>query len=99
MERDSKKIMYGSSSLAKPKVGASEIRLNDLDPFLKFEIYTERLSLENAPTLFSKYDVIADEPDNFATRCLVNDASYSASRPLIAASVLGFRAAEVSSAD
>ena len=46
-----------------------------------------RLTAENALDLISKYDIIADGSDNFATRYLVSDACYFAKKPLVTAAV------------
>ena len=85
-----RQVLYGSNSIGKAKVEAAEARLHDLNPGVKLEIYRERLSLENSLNLFSKYDVIVDGADNFATRYLVNDASFFSGKPLVSASILGF---------
>jgi adenylyltransferase/sulfurtransferase len=46
-----------------------------------------RLTAENAMDLVSRYDLVADGSDNFATRYLVSDACYFAGRPLVTAAV------------
>jgi adenylyltransferase/sulfurtransferase len=46
-----------------------------------------RLAAENALDLVSRYDLVADGSDNFATRYLVSDACYFAKKPLITAAV------------
>jgi adenylyltransferase/sulfurtransferase len=46
-----------------------------------------RLDAGNALDLISKYDIVADGSDNFATRYLVADACYFAKKPLVTAAV------------
>ena len=46
-----------------------------------------RLTAANALALISKYDIVADGSDNFATRYLVSDACYFAKKPLVTAAV------------
>ena len=46
-----------------------------------------RLDASNALDLISKYDIVADGSDNFATRYLVSDACYFAKKPLVTAAV------------
>src|SRR6516225_7143218 len=41
----------------------------------------------NALALISRYDVVADGSDNFATRYLVSDACFFAKKPLVTAAV------------
>ena len=45
---------------------------------------------DNAMEVMSQYDVIINGADNFATRYLVNDASYLAGKPLVDGSILLF---------
>ena len=42
---------------------------------------------ENALDLVSRYDLVADGSDNFATRYLVSDACFLAKKPLVTARV------------
>ena len=46
-----------------------------------------RLGAANAIDLISRYDIVADGSDNFATRYLVSDACYFARKPLVTAAV------------
>ena len=46
-----------------------------------------RLTAANALDLVSRYDLVADGSDNFATRYLVSDACYFAKKPLVTAAV------------
>jgi adenylyltransferase/sulfurtransferase len=46
-----------------------------------------RLEAANAVDLISRYDIVADGSDNFATRYLVADACFFAKRPLVTAAV------------
>ena len=46
-----------------------------------------RLTAANALALIGGYDIIADGSDNFATRYLVSDACYFASKPLVTAAL------------
>src|SRR5471030_2020349 len=49
-----------------------------------------RITAGNALELISRYDIVADGSDNFATRFLVNDACYFAQRALVSAAVTEF---------
>mgnify|MGYP003700599127 FL=1 len=51
------------------------------------ELHEERLTAQNALEIISRYDIVADGCDNFATRFLVSDACYLARRPLVSAAV------------
>jgi adenylyltransferase/sulfurtransferase len=51
------------------------------------EAHMARLDASNALELISRYDIVADGSDNFATRYLVSDACYFAKKPLVTAAV------------
>lgn len=85
-----RQVIYSSSDADKPKVLAAKERLTLLNPEINIQIFHEKLTLQNARSLFSQFDYIVDGADNFATRFLVNDASFFSQVPLISASVLGF---------
>ena len=69
------------------KVDSAEAAIARLNPHVAVESHMTRLDANNALDLISKYDVIADGSDNFATRYLVADACYFARKPLITAAV------------
>ncbi len=58
-----------------------------LNPHVSIETHATRLGVDNAIELISRYDIVADGSDNFATRYLVSDACYFAQRPLVTAAV------------
>lgn len=85
-----RQVLYGIEDLGQPKVEAAKKRLNELNPFIKIEIFNEILTNKNALKIFEGYDVIADGSDNFQTRYLVNDAAVILGIPLVYASILQF---------
>ncbi len=58
-----------------------------LNPHAAVEAMPFRLTAENALEIVSRYDIVADGSDNFATRYLVNDACYFAQKPLVFAAL------------
>jgi adenylyltransferase/sulfurtransferase len=54
------------------------------------EQHPVRLTPQNAIELISRYDIVADGSDNFATRFLINDACYFAKKTLVSAAVTEF---------
>ena len=58
-----------------------------LNPHVAIETHAARLSADNALNLISRYDLVADGSDNFATRYLVSDACFFAKRPLVTAAL------------
>jgi len=51
------------------------------------EKHAMRLTAANALDLVSRYDLVADGSDNFATRYLVSDACFFAGKPLVTATL------------
>jgi molybdopterin/thiamine biosynthesis adenylyltransferase/rhodanese-related sulfurtransferase len=69
-----RQVLYTSEDLGRPKAEVAAQRLAALNPHVEFEVFVGALLPENALKLVSRYDVVADGTDNFATRYLVNDA-------------------------
>jgi molybdopterin/thiamine biosynthesis adenylyltransferase len=74
--------------MAKLACGAE--RLRDLNPHIDIDEHACALSRDNAREIISRYDLVADGADNFATRYLVNDACVLENKPLVSASILAF---------
>jgi adenylyltransferase/sulfurtransferase len=75
-----------------PHVGVSKVEsaremIARLNPHVTVETHDTRIDAANAMDLVSRYDIVADGSDNFATRYLVSDACYLARRPLAFAAV------------
>ncbi|MFN4146692.1 MAG: molybdopterin-synthase adenylyltransferase MoeB [Runella sp.] len=85
-----RQILYGVSSLRKSKVEQTTQRLQDLNPEVTIEPYSEMLTSQNALTIFEKYDLIIDGSDNFPTRYLVNDACVLLQKPFIYGAIYRF---------
>jgi molybdopterin-synthase adenylyltransferase len=58
-----------------------------LNPHVKAEALPFRITADNALEIISRYDIVADGSDNFATRYLINDACYFAKKPLVFAAL------------
>jgi adenylyltransferase/sulfurtransferase len=82
-----RQVLYGTSSVGRPKLEAARERLEDLNSDVKIELHETRLSSENALEILAKYDVVIDGTDNFATRYLVNDACVILGKPNVYGSI------------
>src|SRR6478672_4158096 len=82
-----RQIIFATADIGRPKVEASADTVKKLNPLVNVETHRLRLAAANAIDLISRYDIVADGSDNFATRYLVSDACYFAKRPLITAAV------------
>ena len=85
-----RQVVHDSSRIGSPKVESARARLKEVNPEVVLEPHHTRLTPANALDLIAGYDLVADGSDNFATRYLVNDASYLAGRPLVSAAIMRF---------
>jgi molybdopterin/thiamine biosynthesis adenylyltransferase/rhodanese-related sulfurtransferase/molybdopterin converting factor small subunit len=85
-----RQVLYGRSSVGRPKIQAATDRLRDVNPHIKIVPYETRLDSSNALELFKDYDVVVDGTDNFPTRYLVNDACVLLGKPNVYGSIFRF---------
>ena len=62
----------------------------EINPHVCLEPHHQALTATNAIDLVSRYDVVLDGSDNFATRYVVNDACVIAGRPNVYGSIFRF---------
>jgi molybdopterin/thiamine biosynthesis adenylyltransferase len=82
-----RQIIHATPDLGLPKVESAAAAIARLNPHVAIEKHAARLNGANALDLVSRYDLVADGSDNFATRYLVSDACYFAKKPLVTAAV------------
>jgi adenylyltransferase/sulfurtransferase len=82
-----RQIVHATPQVGRPKVASAAETIANLNPHVRVEAHDERIDAANALDLISRYDIVADGSDNFATRYLVSDACYLARRPLVFAAV------------
>ncbi|MFM9377360.1 adenylyltransferase/sulfurtransferase MoeZ [Gordonia sp. VNK21] len=85
-----RQIIHGVADLDRPKAQSARESIAAINPLVTVVLHEERLDAENAVDLFSRYDLILDGTDNFATRYLVNDAAVLAGRPYVWGSIYRF---------
>lgn len=85
-----RQILYTIDDIGISKAKSAANRLSKLNPFVKFNVYQEKLTSENAIALFEQYDIIVDGSDNFSTRYLTNDASVITKTPLVYGAIFKF---------
>src|SRR4029078_1268765 len=76
-----RQILHGTKDVGRGKLESARDRLRDINPDIDIELYQCRFCSENAPKIVSKYDVVVDGSDNFATRYLSNDVCVFAQKP------------------
>jgi adenylyltransferase/sulfurtransferase len=82
-----RQIVHATPQVGVAKVESAADTIARLNPHVKVETCEQRLDAANALDIISRYDVVADGSDNFATRYLVSDACYLARKPLVFAAV------------
>jgi adenylyltransferase/sulfurtransferase len=82
-----RQIVHDTSHVGASKVDSARETIARLNPHVMVETYPFRLDAGNALQIISRYDIVTDGSDNFATRYLVSDACYLAKRTLVFAAV------------
>jgi molybdopterin/thiamine biosynthesis adenylyltransferase len=82
-----RQVLHDTAGVGAAKTKSAAGAIARLNPHVKVETHNMRLDSSNALDLMSRYDVVLDGSDNFATRYLVSDACYLAKRPLVTAAL------------
>jgi adenylyltransferase/sulfurtransferase len=85
-----RQVLFGRSSVGRPKIQAAVDRLRDINPHINVVPHEVRLDSSNALDLFRDYDIVVDGTDNFPTRYLVNDACVLLGKPNVYGSIFRF---------
>ncbi len=82
-----RQIVHTTASVGTLKVESARETIARLNPHVAVETFDVRLDASNADEIISRFDIVTDGTDNFATRYLVSDACYFARRTLVHAAV------------
>lgn len=82
-----RQILYTLQDVGFSKVEIASKKLMSLQPFVHIETHNFYLNSQNILKIFSKYDIIVDGTDNFATRFLINDACVILGKPLVSGAI------------
>lgn len=85
-----RQILFNTSTIGASKAHTAVEVLEALNPHVEFEVYTDKLTSQNAIDIIKQFDIVADGTDNFPTRYLVNDASVILNKPLVYGSIHGY---------
>ena len=72
-----RQVLYTEKEAGLPKVECAKRRLQALNSEVEIDAYPYRLTKENAHELISRYDIVVDGMDNFATRYIVSGCKAS----------------------
>ena len=84
-----RQILHTVADLGRTKAVSAREKLEKLNPELKITAYCYRLNSENIKEIFSRYDIVVDAVDSFATRYLINKACLELRLPFVHGAVLG----------
>lgn len=82
-----RQIAHDTGRVGDLKTDSAADTIQRLNPHVTVHRHSERLTAKNALDIISRYDIVADGSDNFATRYLTNDACYFAKKPLVFAAL------------
>ena len=85
-----RQILFGTSSKGKSKALEAKKRLQEMNPSVEINSYTDGTTIHSIETQLSKYDWIVDCTDNYQTRYLINDACVLYNKTLIYAAIYKF---------
>ena len=85
-----RQVIHGTENVGQPKVESARARILSINPEVKVNVYSTRLTRENTLDILRDYDVVIDGTDNFPTRYLVNDACVFLKKPLVYGSIFRF---------
>ncbi|MBI9061315.1 MAG: molybdopterin-synthase adenylyltransferase MoeB [Marinilabiliaceae bacterium] len=85
-----RQILHGTSNIGSSKLTSAAESIQEINPFVKLDLYNEILTSENALSIIKKYDVVTDGTDNFQTRYLINDACVLTGKPNVFGSIRQF---------
>lgn len=78
-----RQVIHQTASLGQKKTASAVAALRELNPHIDIIEHDLRLNAENAPEIFSKYDLILDGTDNFPIRLVINAAAVAAGIPVV----------------
>jgi molybdopterin-synthase adenylyltransferase len=82
-----RQIIHTTARVGLPKTSSARETIQGLNPHVQVIEHPYRITAENALSIISDYDIVADGCDNFPTRYLVSDACYFCNRVLVTAAV------------
>src|SRR5271157_5788487 len=85
-----RQVAHTTDRIGVSKVVSAAAAATAINPDVEVARHPMRLTGDNALDLISRYDLVCDGTDNFATRFLVADACALAKRTLVSAAVLRF---------
>jgi adenylyltransferase/sulfurtransferase len=84
-----RQILYTTADLHYPKAEVAAKRLQELNPLIKTEAFTENVNASNVECLLKGVDCVVDGLDNMVTRYLVNRVCVKLKIPYVFGAAIG----------
>ncbi len=78
-----RQVVHDTAHVGLAKVDSAKDMVARINPHVAVRTHDARLTAANALEILSEYDLVVDGSDNFATRYLVSDACFLATKPLV----------------
>ena len=85
-----RQVLHSTADIGRPKLDSAKDRIRSINPNVEVELFSTRLTSENALGILGGFDLVADGTDNFQTRYLVNDACVLLNKPNVYGSIFRF---------
>lgn len=85
-----RQILHNIQDIGVKKVESAKNKLSALNPFIKIEIFDEKVTADNIFELIKKFDFIIDGTDTFDAKYLINDACVMMGKPYSHGSVMQY---------
>jgi molybdopterin/thiamine biosynthesis adenylyltransferase/rhodanese-related sulfurtransferase len=85
-----RQVLHDTAAIGTSKTSSAARRIGAINPNVRVEAFTERLTSRNAREIVRAFDIVVDGSDNFPTRYLVNDCCVFERKPLVYGSILRF---------
>jgi len=85
-----RQVLYTENDIGAPKAECAARRLREMNGDITVEPYAGRLTETNARDIVTRYGIVADACDNFATRYLVGDITAETGIPYVYGAIDGF---------
>ena len=89
MQNLHRQILYTPADLHYPKAEIAARRLQELNPLIKAEAFTENVNIGNVERLLQGVDCVVDGLDNMVTRYLINRACIKMRIPYVFGAAIG----------
>ena len=82
-----RQVLHETAEVGQPKTASAARAVARINPHVNLVQHQTRLTDQNGPDLFPRYDMVLDGSDNFDTRYLVNRLAVAAGIPLVSAAM------------